>query len=390
MLPAMQRRAAAWLMAGLVAVGAAPLFAQAPSDDALDAAVGEAMRTRQIAGVAIAVLRNGNLVIARAWGAAKPGEETARADTIFFLDSTTKQLTAAAIMLLVQDGAIALDDPVRKYLPEAPPSWEPIRIRHLLTHTAGLAHDAPHYEPIPVQNCRPEAILRFVFQLRPQWPPGSKYAYSNAGFDTLAALIERATGGCYFQFLERRIFAPLGMQRTRLAEYPAQREPGHARGYRATPSGIRIAPQPPHALGGGGIASTVLDLARWDAALDGTAILSEASKSQMWTPAVLDSGRKIGYGFGWELGRTPIGRLVHHNGGGFGFDTAFYRYVDAGLTVIVLTNTVAQPQPPPANNGDAIARRIASMYEPRLRVAVSARVRSTLAAAPAASRESEP
>ncbi len=345
---------------------AVPALAQAPSDQALDAVVGAQMQARRIVGAAVAVVRDGSIVTARAWGDAKMGTETAQPGTVFFLDSMTKQFTAAAVMLLVQDGRIGLDDPVRKYLPDAPASWDPISIRNLLTHTAGFVHDAPSYPPIPVQNCQPNAMLAPLYRLSPQWPPGSRWAYSNAGYATLASIVEKVTGGCYFEFLRGRIFNPLGMQSTQLALYPAQHEPGHALGYMVTPQGVRLQPPEPHAMGGGGIASTVQDLALWDAALRGDAILSAASRSAMWTPFTLTGGGRTGYGFGWEIGRGPAGELIHHNGGGFGFSTAIYRYVDAGLTVIVLTNTNWRAGPKPANNGDAIAQAVARLYDARL------------------------
>lgn len=345
---------------------AAQVSAQSPLSARLDELVPALMRERNIAGVALAVVQDGREVVSRAWGEAKRPGEPARPETVFFLDSMTKQFTSAAIMLLVQDGRIDLEAPVRHYPPDAPASWNLIHIRHLLTHTAGLAHDARPYAAIPEQNCDTQAIVRPLFHLSPQWAPGSKYAYSNAGYNTLAAVIERVTGGCWFHFLRDRIFGPIGMQRTQLALYETQREPGHARGYRATPAGIREQEPVAHALGGGGIASTVEDLARWDAALRGDAILSAASKRAMWTPFTLTSGRQSAYGFGWEINHTPAGLLVHHNGGGFGFNTAIYRYVDAGLTVIVLTNTVAAPDARPRNNGDVIAHRVAALLDSRL------------------------
>jgi CubicO group peptidase (beta-lactamase class C family) len=110
----------------------------------------------------------------------------------------------------------------------------------------------------------------------------------------------------------------------------------------------------------------VLDLAKWDSALIGESILTTASKTQMWTPFTLDSGRSTGYGFGWAVTQTAAGKVVHHNGGGFGFSTGFYRYLDAGLSVAALTNTRWQDAPRPPNNGDSIARAVAALYDPSL------------------------
>jgi len=362
MLSLVSRCAVGALLAGVVA-GAQ---GQAPTSAQLDTMVQAQLRERKIASVAVAVVRDGQVAVARAWGDAKLREEPAQPGTVYFMDSTTKQFTAAAIMLLVQEGKISVDDPVKKFLPGAPASWDPIRIRHLLSHTAGFVRDVRPYAPIPEQNCKTESMLEPLFKLSPQTPPGSKFSYSNAGYNTLAAVIERVTGGCYFEFAKGRIFGPLGMQQTQLALYPAQEQRGHARGYQATPQGIRPAEQTPHALGGGGIASTVENLAKWDAALRGDTILAAATKAQMWAPTKLTGGDMSNYGFGWEIAHTPAGKLVHHNGGGFGFNTAIYRYVDSGLTVIVLTNTEAGADARPKNNGDALAQRVASLFDPRI------------------------
>ncbi len=371
----------------------------APTDAALDAAVGAQMSSRQIAGVAVAVVRNGQAVLARAWGDAKlaggavVSAEAAKPETLFFMDSTTKQFTAAAIMLLVQEGRLTVDDLVKVHLPGAPKSWDGIRIRHLLSHTAGLPRDVRPYAPMAEQNCKPQAMVGPLFKLTPQSAPGAQFYYSNAGYNALAAVIERVTGDCYFTFLNNKIFGPLGLQRTALAVYAAQAQPGHARGYQAgapgaalqpaslapltpgpqnarTPSKTAAAPTPtlavPHALGGGGIASNVLELAEWESALRGDAILTGDTKAQMWTPTTLTNGQISNYGFGWEIAPTPAGRLVHHNGGGFGFNTAIYRYTDTGLSVIVLTNTEAATDARPKNNGDAIAQSVAALFDTRL------------------------
>ncbi len=373
---------------------ASPLVA--PTDAALDAAVAAQMRSRQIAGVAVAVVRNGQPVVARAWGDAKLAggtsavAEAAKPDTLFFIDSATKQFTASAIMLLVQEGRMTVDDLVKVHLPGAPKSWDGIRVRHLLSHTAGLPRDVRPYAPMAEQNCKPQAVLSPLFKLTPQSAPGAQFLYSNAGYNALAAVIERVTGDCYFTFLNNRIFGPLGLQRTALAVYATQAQPGHARGYQAGAQGAALQPvaltappktaaakataatvlaaQTPHALGGGGIASNVLELAEWESALRGDAILTSETKAQMWTPTTLSSGQISNYGFGWEIEPTAAGRLVHHNGGGFGFNTAIYRYTDTGLSVIVLTNTEAATEGTarPKNNGDAIAQSVAALFDTRL------------------------
>src|SRR6185369_4574234 len=166
-------------------------------------------------------------------------------------------------MLLVQDGRVDLDARVRRYLPAAPASWDAITIRRLLTHTSGLAHDPPNgYPPVAEQNRDPGPVLERLFRMRPEFEPGSRYAYSNAGFETLAAVIHRVTGLPYLRFMRERIFEPLGMSGTGL-DFFGRLEPDRAVGYARQDGGFRPAAARTFPMGAGCIQSNVFDLARW-------------------------------------------------------------------------------------------------------------------------------
>jgi CubicO group peptidase (beta-lactamase class C family) len=239
-------------------------------------------------------------------------------------------------MLLVQDGRLGLDDPVRKYLDDAPAAWNGITVRHLLTHTAGLVREPPGFDPFKVQ---PDAeVIRTAYPLPLRFVPGEKWEYSNTGYFALAETIRRVSGRPWSDYLTDRIFKPAGMLSTRTTLTSTKdRIANLAQGYvdnqdvRDAPAWIAIRPS-------GAFLSTVLDLAKWEAALYTDRVLTAASRRQMWTPVTLNSGQSAPYGFGWMIGQVKGQRLVHHSGGMPGARAAFARFVDAGLTIIVLIN----------------------------------------------------
>jgi CubicO group peptidase (beta-lactamase class C family) len=356
------RRRAFLASLGALALPASPALAQG---DGVDQIVRAEMGQRHIPGVSLAVVRDGAIVKSAAYGRMRLSpDEPATPTTIYKLDSVTKQFTASGLMLLVQSGQVRLDDPVRNYLPNAPSSWDPITIRNLLTHTSGLAHDPPAgYPPVAVQNTHPGAMLARLFQMQPLFEPGSRYAYSNSGYSALACVIQFLTQGPYLRFMRERIFDPAGMSNTWL-DFMQRPDPARATGYFWDWSGWTASRARTTTMGAGGIQSHVFDLARWDAALGADRILTAESKRAMWSPFRLTDGRWHPYGFAWAIRELPGGTVVFHNGGGDGFNNAFYRFLDARLTVIVLTNL--NPNRGRGSHADALARQIAPLYNPAL------------------------
>jgi CubicO group peptidase (beta-lactamase class C family) len=340
----------------------APVRAQG---DAVDQVVRAEMDERHIPGVSLAVVRGGAVVKATAYGQMSVSPPMpALPTTIYKLDSVTKQFTASGIMILVQDGRVQLDTLARTYLPNAPSSWDAITIRHLLTHTSGLAHDPPSgYPPVAVQNTHPGAMLARLFRMSPEFDPGSRYAYSNSGYSALAAVIQLVTGEPYLRFMRTRIFDPAGMANTWL-DFMRRPDPVRATGYFWAWSGLSPGMSRTTTMGAGGLQSNVFDMARWDAALDADQILTAASRREMWRPFRLNDGRLHPYGFAWAIRELPGGKVVFHNGAGDGYNNAFYRFLDARLTVIVLTNL--NPSRSLGSHADALARRIASLYDAAL------------------------
>ena len=193
--------------------------------------------------------------------------------------------------------------------------------------------------------------------------PGERYLYSNTGYHLLAMVIRKASGKSYGDFLAERIFKPLGMAHTRVQDL-AEVIPGRAAGYNwgdgKLTNGEYVA-QPILSYGGGGVLSTARDLAKWDAALRGETVLKRSTLEQTWAPATLNDGKKSTYGLGWGTGSLSGHRYVQHSGGHVtGFQTFLRRYVDDGLTVIVLTNQSGNVDPA------KIGARVAGMFDPSL------------------------
>jgi CubicO group peptidase (beta-lactamase class C family) len=325
-------------MLGLVILAVA-IAAQARADQVDDFVLAQ-MQKLHIPAVSIAVLKHGKVVKANGYGLANLELDVrATPDTVYQIGSVSKQFIAAGILLLERDGRLRLDDPVRQYMEDAPAAWQPITLRHLLTHTSGLVRESPIAQVSQQSNV--EAV-RAAYGTPLLFKPGEKMQYSNLGYFTLAEVITRAAGKPWPQFIEERIFAPLQMHATRTTTND-ELVPHRAGGYVWADDRFRNAQLVPMVRPSGAFISTVRDLAKWDAALYSDAILTAAQRQQMWTPVTLNDGSTQPYGFGWDIGKAGQHRLVRHAGAMLGYRSELSRYVDDGLTVVVLTNLFAAP-----------------------------------------------
>ncbi len=351
----------------LMAMVSAPAMGQRARDPGLGARVDRLVEGyrigRHVPGIAIAVVRSGTVIKAKGYGFANLElKAPVTPETVFGLGSISKQFTATAIMQLVEDGKVRLDDPVTRYLDSLPPHWGRITVRQLLTHTSGIPEE--HWLPNFVEFDRFEHhhldVLRTIFADSLQSEPGAVWAYRNSGYRLLGMIVEKASGESYWAFMERRIFAPLRMTATRSSD-PKSLIPHRARGYGKERGRVvnRDAVTESAAFSEGALMSSVLDLARWDSSLYRPRVLSQASLDQMWTPVTLTNGQSYPYGFGWMVAPTNGLRTVGHGGSLPGFLTNFSRFVAKGLTVVVLGNAEwADPA--------ALAQAIAGIYEPEL------------------------
>ena len=297
-----------------------------------------------VPGASVLVVRDGLTILERSYGLANLEERTpATSHTNYRLASVSKQFTAAAILLLVEDGRVALDEPVRRWLPSLPAAADKVTLRHLLVHGSGLI-DYEDVMPAGFTGQLHDADVLHILegQNNTYFPAGTSYRYSNSGYALLALVVERASGMSFPEFLKQRIFAPLEMTET-LAHVEGGPAMAHrAYGYSAKGTAWERTDQSTTSavLGDGGIYASIHDLAKWDAALYDTRLLSQESRALMFTPAVETDDPDVRYGFGWRI----TGDTVWHSGETIGFRNVIVRYPGQRLTVVILSNRDA-PEP---------------------------------------------
>jgi CubicO group peptidase (beta-lactamase class C family) len=348
-----------WLWSALVLCGCAQSQSQSQSQPDSAARIDALMHSYAgaVPGASVLVLRDGAAVFRRAYGCADLEQQVAATPASNYrLASMTKQFTAAAVLVLTEDGRLSLDDPVRKWLPSLPSAADAVTIRHLLTHTSGLID---YEDLIPDQATRQihdaDVLHLLESQKRLYFAPGTSYRYSNTGYALLALIVARASGEDFASFLRRRIFLPLGMGATLAYEAGVSSVAHRAFGYSYERSAWRRTDQSVTSavLGDGGVYSSIDDLAKWDAALYDERLLSSRSLRLAFTPATTTDDPAVRYGFGWRIS----GETLWHSGETVGFRNVIVRYPRRHFTVIVLTNRDA-PEP------YDLALAIAALYLP--------------------------
>lgn len=275
----------------------------------------------------VLVARKGKTIFNNSYGMADlewsiPNSPTTR----FNIASMTKQFTAAAILLLEDRGKLKTSDPVKKYLPDAPASWDNITIYHLLTHTSGISDDAAKYQPGPPD------LLRFNDKPL-DFQPGERWSYTNLGYIVLGYLLERIVGQSYEGFVQENLFKPLGMNDSGMFSYVTV-IPRRASGYWPGRGGIENAERPDFRLGfsAGSLYSTTEDLLRWEEGLFGGKLLSATSLHKMITPFKGD------YACGLYVRRVNGHLMIEHDGNNIGFNSHMAYYPEESIAVIVLAN----------------------------------------------------
>lgn len=316
-----------------------------PSDDALaemDDNIRGYMSDNNIPGGLIAVASKGEIVELRTYGEANVELSVpVNAETRFEIGSISKQFVAVAALQLVEEGKLSLDDKIHKYIPSLPGDWAGVTVHQLLTHTSGI----PDYEEIytyDVYRLRltPEEVIK-IAQARPvDFAPGQGYYYSNTAYFIISMIVERIDQLPLGAILKKRIFDLVGMNSTRMAD-PEAIIMNRAEGYWVDKRGDLInrnATETSSTLGAGGLLSTAEDLAKWDAALYGTDVLSAKSKETMWTSVILPDGTDTEYALGWMVGADRGLRQIGHSGQVAGFVAYFGRYIEQETAVIVFMN----------------------------------------------------
>jgi CubicO group peptidase (beta-lactamase class C family) len=347
-----------WAVLSVVFVlSARAAAADAPGDE-VSRYVRAEMDKQHIPGLALLVSLDGRPTRTEGYGMSNVELQTKVApETIFQSGSVGKQFTATAVMMLVQAGKVGLEDPLTKYFAGAPAWWRQVTVRELLSHTAGFTDYPKDFDMR--KDYTEEELLKIVEAIGPEYPPGTSWSYSNLGYLTLGILIHRVTGEFYGDFLKRKIFEPLGMSTARIID-EADIIPNRAAGYRLVDGQLKnqewVSPTL-NTTADGSLYFSILDLAKWDAALYTEKLLPKSGLKQMWTVAPLRDGKPNSgpYGYGWFIGLKKGHRVVEHEGEWQGFETQISRYVDDGLTVVVLTN-LAEAKP------EEIADGVAAIY----------------------------
>jgi CubicO group peptidase (beta-lactamase class C family) len=337
-----------------------PCLAQDQFTANVDEYVRSEMEMQRIPGVSLAVIRNGQIVLAKGYGFANVEHQVpVKPETIFQSGSVGKQFTATAVMMLVEEGKIGLDDKINKYFTDAPASWQNITVRQLLTHTAGTTDYPSDFDFR--RDYAEEDLYKRAQAIPLAFEPGEKWSYSNLGYVMLGILIHKVTGKFYGDFLQERIFKPLGMNTARIIS-EADVIPNRAAGYRIVRGELKnqdwVSPSV-NTTADGALYLTVYDMAKWDAALYGEKLLKKSSLDQMWTRVKLNNGKTENYGFGWSLDEVRGHRNIEHGGSWQGFKAHIARYVDDKLTVVVFAN-LSQANPA------KIAHGVAAIYNPEL------------------------
>jgi CubicO group peptidase (beta-lactamase class C family) len=356
-------RLSAMLIIALAVISAglnSPVRAQDATTAKVDAYLKTEMERQHIPGASVAVIKDGQIILAKGYGLANVElQAPVKPETIFQSGSMGKQFTATAVMMLVEAGKLNLDDSIRKYFTDAPATWENIKIRNLLTHTGGTT-DYPNDFDFR-RDYTEDELLKRAEAIPLAFQPGEKWSYSNLGYVLLGILIHKVSGQFYGDFLQEHVFKPLGMNTARIIS-EADIVPNRAAGYRLVKGELKnqewVSPTL-NTTADGALYLTIYDMAKWDAALYTEKLLKQSSLEQMWTPVKLNNGKTSAYGFGWSLGEVRGHRIIEHGGAWQGFKSYIARYVGDKLTVVVFAN-LSQANP------GRIAYGVAAIYDPAL------------------------
>ncbi|MBB6428152.1 serine hydrolase [Sphingopyxis sp. JAI128] len=359
---------------------AAPEPATFPSR--LDAYVAKEMQADQLAGMAIAVLRDGEVLVAKGYGLATVEHNVpVTADTIFQLGSVGKMFTSAAVMTQVEKGKIRLDDPIMKFFPDAPLNWRNITVRNLLTHTSGIPEFGSDFNYRA--DYSDDELVKLIAARPPSFEPGMRWSYSNTGYEILGILVKKATGRSYLEVVDTEIFKPLGMKTARgISE--ADIVPNRASGYKFVDGQRKnqdwVSPSM-NSTADGSLYASLNDMIAWSRGVEQGKILSPAGWKETYTPVRLNSGKPYPYGFGWQIAAAAGQPRYYHGGAWQGFRTHYSRYLGDNVSVIILANqdnapivkiaddvaglwdsalVAAPPRPKPE---PAVAKRVAALIE---------------------------
>ena len=321
----------------------------------IDRYLSEEIKREHAPGIEVGVYRNGEILLAKGYGSANVELNVpVTAATVFQSGSVGKQFASAAVMMLVEEGKMNLDESITKYFPDAPDWWKPILVKNLLSHTSGLAEyetgermsaSGPFYLRLDFSESE---LARKIEALPMEARPGDLWNYRNTNYVLLGIIIHKVTGKPYTAMLKDRIFTPWSMSATRPIS-DLDIVPNRSAGYEWNGRQLRnqdwVSPTF-NSTADGTLYFNVLDIAKWDEALYGTSLLKQTSLDRMWSVYPLNngSGNPAHYGFAWIIDAVNGHRVISHSGSWQGFTCVISRFVDDSITVVVLTN-LAQARP---------------------------------------------
>jgi D-alanyl-D-alanine carboxypeptidase len=324
--------------------------------DAVDDLIRGEMERKRISGVVVKVIQDGRELKVAAYGLANLELNVpVTTNSVFEIGSITKQFTASCILILQQDGKLSIEDRISKYLADVPAAWSNVTIRHLLSHTSGIKSYTGLEGFALTRKLKQREFIREIGKQPMDFQPGDSWKYSNTGFSLLGYIVENVSGKSYWAFLRERILDPLVMAAT-TDRNPSALITNRVSGYEQTNRlHINRDYDLTDVFSAGALVSTVGDLTKWNAALNGAQILTASSQQLAWTAQKLNDGKPTKYGLGWYVEMVEGHRNVGHGGSTSGFNASIQRFPDDKLAVILLTNTDEMVATP-------LARKIGQLF----------------------------
>jgi D-alanyl-D-alanine carboxypeptidase len=309
--------------------------------DSTDFIVQKIMKEQKIVGLSVAVIKDGKAVVNKGYGFANV-EHNVRVtrETVIRLGSVSKQFFTTAIVKLMEEGKLSIEDSVHKFFPDAPETWRPIQVKHLMSHSSGLKREGPAYNNSIIQ---PDlVIIRSAYSLPLDFKTGEKYQYCNLAYFMLAEIITQVSGMPWQDYIKEKLFIPAGMKNSGMTDFYLI-IPNRASGYMHKKDVLVNADAMYAVRPSGGFLSTSTDMILWDKALrEKKIILKKENWELLWKPFIKTSdkpGDKEYYGFGWLIDELNGRKVVEHGGANVGFRSYYARFVNDGLSIIIMTNT---------------------------------------------------
>jgi CubicO group peptidase (beta-lactamase class C family) len=325
--------------------------------DSTDFIVDSIMQKQKIVGLSLAVIKNGKVKWNKGYGLANVElNQSVKKESVIRISSISKQFFCTAIMKLMEEGKLSIEDSIHKFFPDAPDSWKPIQIKYLMSHSSGLQRESPGYDNFKLKSDL--EIIKAAYPLALDFKTGEKYQYCNLGYYILAEIISQVSGINWGQYIQENILEPAGMKNTYVTDF-YKIIPNRVNGYMYQKDALINATSLFAIRPSGGFLSTSTDMIKWDKVLrEKNIILKKENWEKLWEPFIKMSDNpnsKSYYGFGWITGVYKEHKTIGHDGANIGFRSSYVRYPDDDLSILVLTNTSEA-------NPNAIVTALADYY----------------------------